>query len=199
MARRTSVVTIVAIVGAFALVLTSVGVAGHGKGKKSLESKLIGYEEVPAISTTARGKIKLKIRNGSTGTIDYRLSYGGLSQPATQAHIHFAQEGVNGGIVLWLCDSATRNSPVADTPACPPGNTGDKVQVSGTLDATDVQAVTAQGIAAGELLEVLAAMKAGVTYANVHTEATPPATGGFPGGEIRGQLDRRGHDRGHDD
>jgi hypothetical protein len=48
-----------------------------------------------------------------------------------------------------------------------------------------------QGIAAGELLEVLAAMKAGVTYANVHTEATAPATGGFPGGEIRGQLDRK--------
>jgi hypothetical protein len=181
---------ILALAGAFALVLTSVGIAGGGKGKRSFETKLTGYEEVPAISTAARGKIKLKIRNGSTGTIEYRLSYGGLSQPATQAHIHFGQESVNGGIVLWLCDSALRNSPVADTPACPPGNNGSKVQVSGTLDATDVQA-TMQGIAAGELLEVLAAMKAGVTYANVHTEATAPATGGFPGGEIRGQLDRK--------
>jgi len=190
MARRTGVVMILALAGAFALVLTSVGIAGGGKGKRSFETKLTGYEEVPAISTAARGKIKLKIRNGSTGTIEYRLSYGGLSQPATQAHIHFGQESVNGGIVLWLCDSAVRNSPVADTPACPPGNNGSKVQVSGTLDATDVQA-TMQGIAAGELLEVLAAMKAGVTYANVHTEATAPATGGFPGGEIRGQLDRK--------
>lgn len=190
MARRTGVVMILALAGAFALVLTSVGIAGGGKGKRSFETKLTGYEEVPAISTAARGKIKLKIRNGSTGTIEYRLSYGGLSQPATQAHIHFGQESVNGGIVLWLCDSALRNSPVADTPACPPGNNGSKVQVSGTLDATDVQA-TMQGIAAGELLEVLAAMKAGVTYANVHTEATAPATGGFPGGEIRGQLDRK--------
>jgi hypothetical protein len=194
MARHTGLVTILAIVGAVALgVLASVGAAGGGKGKRSLETKLTGYEEVPAISTAARGKIKLKIRNGSTGTIEYRLSYGGLSQPATQAHIHFGQKSVNGGIVLWLCDSATNDSPVADTPACPPGNTATKVTVTGTLDATDVQATT-QGIAAGELLEVLAAMKAGVTYANVHTSATPPATGGFPGGEIRGQLDRRGHD-----
>lgn len=193
MARRTSVVTILAIVGAVAVgVLASVGVAGGGKSK-SMEAKLIGYEEVPAISTAARGKIKLKIRNGSTGTIDYRLSYSGLTNPATQAHIHFGQESVNGGIVLWLCDSATNNSPVADTPLCPAGNTANKETVSGTLDATDVQAVATQGIAAGELLEVLAAMKAGVTYANVHTSATatPP---GFPGGEIRGQLDRK-----HDD
>jgi hypothetical protein len=189
MARRTGVVMIVTIAGAFALVLTSVGIAGGGKGK-SLESKLTGYEEVPAISTAARGKIKLKIRNGSTGTIEYRLSYSGLTTPATQAHIHFAQEGVNGGIVLWLCDSATNNSPVADTPACPAGNTATKETVTGTLDATDVQAVAAQGIAAGELLEVLAAMKAGVTYANVHTAVGT----GFPGGEIRGQLDRKHHD-----
>ena len=196
MSRRTGVVTILAIVGAFALVLTSVGVAGHGKGKRrSAEAKLIGYEEVPAVSTAAKGKIKLKVRNGSTGTIEYRLSYSGLTAPATQAHIHFAQKGVNGGIVLWLCDSATNNSPVADTPACPAGNTATKETVSGTLDATDVQAilsmgVPAQGIAAGELAEVLAALKAGVTYANVHS-------GTFPGGEIRAQLDRRG--RGHDD
>ncbi len=55
MSRRTGVVTIVAIVGAVALVLTSVGVAGHGKGKgkRSAEAKLIGYEEVPAVSTAA--------------------------------------------------------------------------------------------------------------------------------------------------
>jgi len=195
MTRRTGVVAIVAIVGAFALVLTSVGIAGHGNGKRrSAEAKLIGYEEVPAVSTAAKGKIKLKIRNGTTGTIEYRLSYSGLSATATQAHIHFAQKGVNGGIVLWLCDSATNNSPVADTPACPAGNTPTKETVSGTLDAADVQAIMAgsppapaQGIAAGELTEVLAALKAGVTYANVHT-------GTFPGGEIRAQLDRKGRD-----
>jgi hypothetical protein len=41
MSRRTGVVMILAITGAFALVVASVGVAGGGKSK-SLESKLIG-------------------------------------------------------------------------------------------------------------------------------------------------------------
>ncbi len=93
--------------------------------------------------------------------------------------------------MLWLCDSATNNSPVADTPACPAGTTT-KATVTGTLDMTDVQAILvgglpAQGIAAGELAEVLTALKAGVTYANVHS-------GTFPGGEIRAQLLDRNDD-----
>ena len=57
---------------------------------------------------------------------------------------------------------------------------------------------SAQKIAAGEIGELIAAMKAGATYANVHTME-------FPGGEIRGQLDDEGDDdhgghngRGHD-
>jgi hypothetical protein len=184
MARRTGLVTVLAIVGAAVLgVIASVGAAGGSS--KSVNAKLIGYEEVPAVSTAASGKLKLKIRNGATGTIEYTLSYSGLTTPVTQAHIHIGQEGVNGGIPLWLCDSATNNSPVADTPACPPGNTSTTETVSGTLDASDVQGF-GQGIAAGELGEVLAALKAGVTYVNVHTGAP----GGFPGGEIRAQLSR---------
>ncbi|HEX9821407.1 MAG TPA: CHRD domain-containing protein [Methylomirabilota bacterium] len=43
-----------------------------------------------------------------------------------------------------------------------------------------------QGILAGEFEEVVAAIRAGRTYANVHSAAFPP-------GEIRGQLR---HDRG---
>ena len=40
----------------------------------------------------------------------------------------------------------------------------------------------AQGITAGQLAELVRAMKAGVTYANVHSTL-------YPGGEIRAQLD----------
>jgi hypothetical protein len=42
-------------------------------------------------------------------------------------------------------------------------------------------ATTSQQLAAGELAEVIAAMRAGAAYANVHTNLSP-------GGEIRGQI-----------
>jgi hypothetical protein len=168
-------------------VLASVGAAGgdRGKGKgwgKSVEAKLSGYEEVPAISTTGRGKIKLKIRNGSTApTIEYKLSYSGLSSAASAAHIHFGQEAVNGAVSAFLCGGPPPN------PACGPGNNGNKVTITGSIAAAQVIGPAAQGIAPGEIAELLAAIKAGVAYANVHTAT-------YPGGEIRGQLDRK-----HDD
>jgi CHRD domain len=191
MARRTGVVAILAIVGAFALVLTSVGVAGHGKGKsRSVEAKLTGYEETPAtLSTPARGKIKLKIRNSTS--IEYRLSYSTLTP--TQGHIHFGARALSGGISAWLCDSATNPAPappapaVDDVPLCPAAAAGTKVTVTGTITAPDIIGPAAQGIAPGELTEVIAAIKAGAAYANLHSAA-------FPLGEIRGQLDSKRDD-----
>ena len=51
----------------------------------------------------------------------------------------------------------------------------------GTSTAADVVGPAAQGIAAGEFEELVQAIRAQRTYANVHAAA-------FPGGEIRGQL-----------
>jgi hypothetical protein len=183
MARRTGLVLILAIGGILMLVLASVGAADHGKGKgknRSVEAKLSGYQEVPALSTTGKGKIKLKMKNSTS--IEYKLSYSGLTTPATQAHIHFAQWGVNGGVSAFLCGTAAFPGP-AGTPTCPAGNTATKETVSGTILAANVIGPAGQGIAAGELPELAEAIKAGVAYANVHTST-------YPGGEIRGQLDR---------
>ena len=44
-----------------------------------------------------------------------------------------------------------------------------------------------QGLAPGEFDELVRAMRAGATYANVHTTLVP-------GGEIRGQIDGNRHD-----
>jgi hypothetical protein len=46
---------------------------------------------------------------------------------------------------------------------------------------SDIEGPTTQGIDAGEFAEVVAPIRAGATYANVHTDLVP-------GGEIRGQL-----------
>jgi hypothetical protein len=49
------------------------------------------------------------------------------------------------------------------------------------VTSADVVAVPAQGIAAGDLAEVIRAIRVGKGYANVHTTT-------YPGGEVRGQI-----------
>jgi hypothetical protein len=108
------------------------------------------------------------------------LSYSGLSSGVSQAHIHFGQRPVNGGIIVFLCDN-TGKAPQGVT-ACPNSGT-----VAGTITAADVnpandpEPVTAQGIAAGEFAGLLGAIEHGDAYGNVHTS-------NFPAGEIRGWL-----------
>ena len=139
-----------------------------------------------AISSVASGSFRAEI-DDKNDTIDYTLSYSGLESPVTQAHIHFGQRHTVGGIVVWLCQTAGTPAPaaVADvTPICPQEGT-----VTGTIGPNQVLAVVGQGIAAGEFEELVRAIRAGATYANVHTQVNAP-------GEIRGQLRHGGH--GHD-
>lgn len=149
---------------------------------EQIQARLGGYEEVPAVSTPATGTLRGKI-NHQEDTIDYTLTYRDLVGTVQQAHIHFGQKSVNGSVVLWLCQTTTTPAPpavAALTPFCPaPGGT-----VSGTLTAANVLAAgtASQQISAGELEEVIDALRAGVAYVNVH--ATPLN----PGGEIRGQI-----------
>ena len=156
-------------------------------GSKNVRGQLIGYEEVPAVSTAASGEFDARIVDNST--IEYTLSYADLEGAVQQAHIHFGQLSVNGGITVFLC-SNLGNGP-AGTQACP----ASPATITGTITAADVSSVPAaagavtQGIAAGEFAELLAAIRAGATYANVHTTR-------WPGGEIRAQL---GKSRGEDD
>jgi len=155
---------------------------GHDRDGRRLSARLIGYEEVPAVSTPARGSFTAKVSK-EDDMIDYTLTFGGLTGTVQQSHIHIAQPGVNGSIVIWLCQTATTPAPAtvaALTPFCPaPGG-----EVSGTITAANVitAGTASQQIVAGELAEVLAAIRAGVAYVNVH--ATPLN----PGGEIRGQI-----------
>lgn len=143
-------------------------------------TRLRGFEEVPAIATPAGGRFEADI-DSDAQTMEWTLEFARTEANVTQAHIHFAQAGVNGAIVIFLC-SNLGNGP-AGTQACPAaGGT-----VSGTIHASDVLAAAAQGVEAGNFGSVLRAMRAGRAYVNVHSAL-------FPGGEIRGQLRVEEHD-----
>jgi len=139
-----------------------------------------------AISSVASGSFRADI-DDRHDEIHYELSYSGLESDVTQSHIHFGQRHTVGGIVVWLCQTAAVPAPAAVagvTPTCPQQGT-----VTGTIRPEQVLAVTGQGIAAGEFEELVRAIRAGATYANVHTVVNAP-------GEIRGALRHGG--RGHD-
>ncbi|MFY9608434.1 MAG: CHRD domain-containing protein [Blastocatellia bacterium] len=140
---------------------------------RRFKTTLIGFEEVPSLSTPAGGTFEMKIDVGDTG-FDYELSYSGLVGNALQSHTHFGQQGVTGGIMVFFCTNLGNGPP--GTQACPQSGT-----VTGTISAADVVGPGGQGIAAGEFAEVLRAIRGGAAYVNVHSSV-------FPGGEIRGQL-----------
>jgi len=64
-----------------------------------IKASLIGYEEVPSVSTVARGDFNAQI-SPNDQSIDYELTYSGLQASVQQAHIHVAQLSVNGSIVI---------------------------------------------------------------------------------------------------
>ncbi len=76
---------------------------------------------------------------------------------------------------MFLC-SNLGNGP-AGTQACPPA----PATITGTIRPADVVGPADQGIDPMQFDELVRAIRAGVTYANVHS-------GTFPNGELRGQL-----------
>ncbi len=152
------------------------GVAARGdSNRNAFKAQLSGYNEVPSISTTGAGDLRLSVNPAGT-KISFTLRYSSLQGgAATAAHIHLGQPGVNGGVIAFLCGGGSK-------PACPAA----PATVTGTIIASDIVGPTGQGLAAGDLAAALRAIRSGFTYANVHTPA-------FPGGEIRGQIPAHGN------
>jgi hypothetical protein len=142
-----------------------------------VSARLDPRNEVPAVSSPARGTFRATIDDGA-GTLDYQLTFDGLQAEVRQAHIHFAQPLVNGAIMVWLCGTATNPGP-AGTQLCPQSGT-----ITGTITGAAIQTISTQGIATGEFSEFAAAIRGGLAYVNVHTAQST-------GGEIRGQIRAR--------
>lgn len=174
----------------------------HHDRSLRVRTRLSGYNEVhfvagnptatPIVAPALRGAVSTAARGTFVAEIDkhdaiihYRLSYKDLEGTVTQAHIHFGQQHTVGGIVVWLCQTEGTPAPAAvaaATPVCPAEGT-----VAGTIEEGQVLTVTGQGIAEGEFKALLNAIRAGATYANVHSTLFPP-------GEIRGQIPARDDD-----
>ncbi len=168
--RRLQLAAVVAVAGLLGVVAAAVA----GGGSRDVRERLIGYEEVPAVSTTGHGSLRATVHGDR---IEYRLRYSDIEGTVQQAHIHLGDDLTNGGISVFFCTNLG-NGP-AGTQPCPPS----PGEVSGTLTAADVVGPAAQGITAGQFDELVRAIRSGVTYANVHSTT-------FPGGEIRGNIDR---------
>lgn len=175
---------LVAVVAAAVGVAGFTAAAGAGDQKRDFETDMLGYEEVPAVSTEGSGEVDVEVaRDGQS--LKFVLHYRALESAVTQAHIHFGQRTANGGISIFFC-SNLGNGP-AGTPPCPQPPPGGTAEVTGTRTAADMaNGAAGQGLAAGEFDELVRALRAGVAYANVHSADRA-------GGEIRGQFDRRGH------
>jgi hypothetical protein len=116
-------------------------------------------------------------------TIHFMLHYEDFEAAegaTTASHIHFGQRGVVAGVSAFLCGGGGR-------PACTPT----EGTFEGDIVAADVIGPSGQGIAPGEMDELLRAMRKGYTYANVHTTLNPV-------GLIRGHIGH-GHHRGGGD
>jgi hypothetical protein len=161
-------------VGVSMVLLVAFAATARADGPPEMRAQLSGYNEVPAVSTKASGHFRMRI-DRQDATITWELRYEGIETAVQQAHIHFGQHSVNGGISVFLC-SNLGNGP-AGTQACPAG----QATLTGTITADLVVGPNGQGLAPTQFDELLAAIRSGVTYVNVHSAQ-------FPGGEIRGQI-----------
>lgn len=168
---------------------------GDDHGEHRLIQTKLSSDEEPLItnvtpnitvSSPAHGQAHVKLAKDGQ-SMDFVLVVNDITN-ITQAHIHMAAKGVNGPIVVWLFPSVTSRTALV-------GPTGEHhgLLAKGTFTAADLV-----GPLAGQPLSALvAAIAAGNTYVNVHTnDGVAPANtgpGDFPGGEVRGQLDRNGH------
>ena len=135
---------------------------------RNLSARLEGFQEVPSILSPGSGFFRARIRRDLS--IDFVLRVDDLVGTFTAAHIHFAQEGVNGGIMVTLCGG----------PA-PAVVTSCSEEVRGTISPDFIRDVSAQGVLPSDFDALVETLRSGNTYINVHSTA-------FPSGELRGQV-----------
>jgi len=136
---------------------------------ETFQARLDPRSEVPAPNldgaASPSGMASFTV-NGTT--VVYKLSASGLSSAPLMAHIHLGAPGAAGPVIVPLNLAA--------------GASAGTAAGEGTFDASGVKGKKADG-SAMTLDDVLAAMRSGGTYVNVHTANNKP-------GEVRGQIEK---------
>src|SRR5947208_12724515 len=100
------------LVALFAVLIGLPTVAFGENDRREFRARFLGVNETPSVSTEATASLSVRINgSGDTATIDYTLTFSGLRAAVTQAHIHFGQARVLGGIMVFLCGTATNPGP----------------------------------------------------------------------------------------
>jgi hypothetical protein len=145
-----------------------------GKPARDFRAEMRGRNEVPLTLSGAKGTLTLKVNDNDT-SVHFLLEYSGLLTPVAASHIHVGQPNVNGGVTVFFCGTVPAGFPARA--ACPAGSG----TVQGDFTQADVIGLPTQQLEVNNLAKLLAAIRAGKTYANLHTQTSP-------GGEIRGQV-----------
>jgi hypothetical protein len=140
---------------------TLISACGGSSGPATnFTATLSGANEVPPTTSTATGTATLTL---SGTTMNYTVTYSGLSGPPTASHIHLGAAGVAGAVVV----------PFSGIPSTASGS------FSGSFTSANIQASTNPPVAT--LDDLLVQMRARAAYVNIHSAQSP-------GGEIRGQT-----------
>lgn len=132
-------------------------------------SNLTSDQEVPALSVAgAKGSATFTLvgpatTNAPGDSVQYSVTYSGLTGNPTMSHIHVGAAGTSGTVRVNLCGTG------APAPACP-------AATSGTITGTAT--VIGGGISFDSLYS---ALKTSGAYVNIHTATNA-------GGEIRGVI-----------
>jgi hypothetical protein len=133
---------------------------------EKFQATLDAASEVPAPTlsgNTPSGKATFTTEGK---TVTYRVDVSGLSSAYTAAHIHSGPPGVPGPVIVSL--------------KLTPGPAEARASGQGTIDAGAITGKKGDG-SPMSMDDLLAAMRSGDTYVNVHTANNKP-------GETRGQI-----------
>lgn len=150
--------------------LSGVGVAGTAVAKqnRNFRTHLSGDNEVAAVETDAQGQATFQLDKAGD-ELRYKLIVANIDD-VFMAHIHNAPAGANGPVVAWLYPEDGPPSELI------PG------QFDGVLAESTVTADDLVGpLGGGTMDDLVALIRAGNAYVNVHTDA-------HPAGEVRGQI-----------